>query len=118
MFDKIKEKVNNYLEKKESELEKDIRHLIELRDQYEPGTKEWNAINEKLPDYFKAQNEAEDIKSRKRIKKVEVGSGIALGLLSLGLYKTYLDKGIEFEKEGTFRSATVRNLIGKIKPSK
>lgn len=118
MFDKVKSKVNNFLEKKESELELEIKKLIELRDQYEPGSKEWKAIDERLPEYFKAQNEAVDIQTRKKLKRIEVGSGIVLSGLGLLLYKVYLDKGIEFEKEGTFRSATVRNLINKIRPGK
>lgn len=115
IFDKIKER---FSKDEKDELDLQIQSTLSERDKYEPGSKEWNALNQNLPEFYKIKVEADDVKSRKIINKIKTGAEIGIGVLTLGLYKKYLDKGFEFEKEGTFTSSTFRNLINKIRPNK
>lgn len=117
---KIKEKLKKLIPEKNenSSIDEHIESIRTEMEKYDPGSKEWNALNSNLPDYYKVQIEAKDVKTRKVLKKIEVGGSLILSVLGFGLYKRYLDKGFEFEKEGTFTSSTFRNLIGKIRPGK
>ena len=39
-------------------------------------------------------------------------------LVPIGFYSTWMKRGLEFEKEGSYTSATFKGLFGKFKPTK
>ena len=59
-----------------------------------------------------------DTKSTGRVRRITGWIGAATGVIgslgSIALFNTYVDKGFEFEKEGTYTSSTFKEIIRRI----
>lgn len=54
----------------------------------------------------------------KKLKRAELGIELAAVVFPLIVYSKFVDKGFEMEKEGTYTSVTLKNLLQKFKPVK
>ena len=57
-------------------------------------------------------------KDNKLLTAVKYGIDIAGIVLPLAFYGVWMNRGLEFEKEGSFTSATFKGLLGKFNPTK
>ena len=57
-------------------------------------------------------------KDNKLLTAVKYGIDIAGIVLPLAFYGVWMNRGLEFEKEGSFTSTTFKGLLGKFKPTK
>ena len=110
---------------------------------HHPGTKEFDDITKAIDALYatlnkektlmleevKIENDAEskfrDLELQQNINKdnklltaVKYGIDIAGIVLPLAFYGVWMNRGLEFEKEGSFTSATFKGLFGKFKPTK
>lgn len=74
-----------------------------------------NDAKSKIGDLELQQNVNKD---NKILSAIKCGIDIAGITLPLIFYGIWMNRGLEFEKEGSFTSATFKGLLGKFKPTK
>ena len=124
-------------------MEREIITLIKELSMHQPGTKEFDDITKAIDALYatlnkekslmleevKMENDVEskfrDLELQQNINKdnklltaVKYGIDIAGIVLPLAFYGVWMNRGLEFEKEGSFTSATFKGLLGKFKPTK
>lgn len=124
-------------------MEREIITLIKELSMHQPGTKEFDDITKAIDALYatlnkektlmleevKIENDAEnkirDLELQQNVNKdnklltaVKYGIDIAGIVLPLAFYGVWMNRGLEFEKEGSFTSATFKGLFGKFKPTK
>ena len=124
-------------------MEREIITLIKELSMHQPGTKEFDDITKAIDALYttlnkekslmleevKIENDAEskirDLELQQNVNKdnkiltaVKYGIDIAGIVLPLAFYGVWMNRGLEFEKEGSFTSSTFKGLFGKFKPTK
>ena len=124
-------------------MEREIIALIKELSMHQPGTKEFDDITKAIDALYATlnkekslmleevkienenKNKIEDLELQRNVNKdnklltaVKYGIDIAGIVLPLAFYGIWMNRGLEFEKEGSFTSATFKGLFGKFKPTK
>lgn len=71
---------------------------------------------EEAKEEYKVDLEDEKKSEEKKNRYIQWGIDIAQLVLPLAFYATWMRKGFQFEKDGTFTSTTFRNLFNGFKP--
>ena len=117
-------------------MESEITTLIKELSMHHPGTKEYDDITKAIDALYATLNKEkslmlEEVKiendlelQRNANEDNKIWSAIKCGIdfagitLPLIFYGIWMNRGLEFEKEGSFTSATFKGLFGKFKPTK
>lgn len=117
-------------------MESEIITLIKELSMHQPGTKEFDDITKAIDALYTTLNKEKTLmleevkiendsqlqrnvnKDNKILTAVKYGIDIAGIVLPLAFYGVWMNRGLEFEKEGSFTSATFKGLLGKFKPTK
>lgn len=117
-------------------MESEIITLIKELSMHQPGTKEYNDITKAIDALYATLNKEKSLmleevkiendlelqrnvnKDNKILSAIKCGIDIAGITLPLIFYGIWMNRGLEFEKEGSFTSATFKGLLGKFKPTK
>ena len=117
-------------------MESEIVTLIKELSMHEPGSKEYDDITKAIDSLYATLNKEKTLmleevkmekdlelqenvnKDNKLLTAVKCGIDIAGIVLPLAFYGVWMNRGLEFEKEGSFTSATFKGLLGKFKPTK
>lgn len=117
-------------------MESEIITLIKELSMHQPGTKEFDDITKAIDALYATLNKEKSLmleevkiendlelqrnvnKDNKLLTAVKYGIDIAGIVLPLAFYGVWMNRGLEFEKEGSFTSTTFKGLFGKFKPSK
>lgn len=124
-------------------MEREIVTLIQELSMHQPGTKEFDDITKAIDSLYatlnkekslmleevKIENDAKskigDLELQRNVHEdnkiwsaIKCGIDFAGLVLPLAFYGIWMNRGLEFEKEGSFTSATFKGLIGKFKPTK
>ena len=124
-------------------MEREIVTLIKELSMHQPGTKEFDDITKAIDALYATLNKEKTLmleevkienenrnkiidlelqrnvnKDNKLLTAVKYGIDIAGIVLPLAFYGVWMNRGLEFEKEGSFTSATFKGLFGKFKPTK
>ena len=124
-------------------MEREIITLIKELSMHQPGTKEFDDITKAIDALYTTLNKEKSLmleevkiekdaeskfrdlelqqnvnKDNKILTAVKYGIDIAGIVLPLAFYGVWMNRGLEFEKEGSFTSATFKGLFGKFKPTK
>ena len=117
-------------------MESEIITLIKELSMHQPGTKEFDDITKAIDALYATLNKEKSLmleevkigndlelqqnvnKDNKLLTAVKYGIDIAGIVLPLAFYGVWMNRGLEFEKEGSFTSATFKGLFGKFKPTK
>ena len=124
-------------------MEREIVTLIKELSMHQPGTKEFDDITKAIDALYTTLNKEKTLmleevkienenrnkiidlelqrnvnKDNKLLTAVKYGIDIAGIVLPLAFYGVWMNRGLEFEKEGSFTSATFKGLFGKFKPTK
>ena len=117
-------------------MESEIVTLIKELSMHEPGSKEYDDITKAIDSLYATLNKEKSLmleevkmekdlelqenvnKDNKLLTAVKCGIDIAGIVLPLAFYGVWMNRGLEFEKEGSFTSTTLKGLLGKFKPTK
>ena len=124
-------------------MESEIITLIKELSMHQPGTKEFDNITKAIDALYTTLNKEKSLmleevkiekdaeskfrdlelqqnvnKDNKILTAVKYGIDIAGIVLPLAFYGVWMNRGLEFEKEGSFTSSTFKGLFGKFKPTK
>lgn len=117
-------------------MESEIITLIKELSMHHPGTEEFDDITKAIDALYTTLNKEKSLmleevkiendlelqqnvnKDNKLLTAVKYGIDIAGIVLPLAFYGVWMNRGLEFEKEGSFTSATFKGLLGKFKPTK
>lgn len=117
-------------------MESEIVTLIKELSMHQPGTKEFDDITKAIDALYATLNKEKSLmleevkiendlelqrnvnKDNKILSAIKCGIDIAGIVLPLAFYGIWMNRGLEFEKEGSFTSATFKGLLGKFKPTK
>lgn len=117
-------------------MESEIITLIKELSMHQPGTKEYDDITKAIDALYATLNKEKSLmleevkiendlelqrnvnKDNKILSAIKCGIDIAGIVLPLAFYGVWMNRGLEFEKEGSFTSATFKGLLGKFKPTK
>ena len=117
-------------------MEREIITLIKELSMHQPGTKEFDDITKAIDTLYATLNKEKSLmleevkiendlglqrnvnKDNKILSAIKCGIDIAGIVLPLAFYGVWMNRGLEFEKEGSFTSATFKGLLGKFKPTK
>ena len=117
-------------------MEREIITLIKELSMHQPGTKEFDDITKAIDTLYVTLNKEKSLmleevkiendlelqrnvnKENKILSAIKCGIDIAGIVLPLAFYGVWMNRGLEFEKEGSFTSATFKGLLGKFKPTK
>ena len=117
-------------------MESEIVTLIKELSMHEPGSKEYDDITKAIDPLYATLNKEKSLmleevkmekdlelqenvnKDNKLLTAVKCGIDIAGIVLPLAFYGVWMNRGLEFEKEGSFTSTTFKGLLGKFKPTK
>lgn len=117
-------------------MESEIITLIKELSMHQPGTKEFDNITKAIDALYATLNKEKSLmleevkiendlelqrnvnKDNKILSAIKCGIDIAGITLPLIFYGIWMNRGLEFEKEGSFTSATFKGLLGKFKPTK
>ena len=117
-------------------MEREIIALIKELSMHQPGTEEFDDITKAIDALYATLNKEKSLmleevkiendlelqqnvnKDNKLLTAVKYGIDIAGIILPLAFYGVWMNRGLEFEKEGSFTSATFKGLLGKFKPTK
>ena len=117
-------------------MESEIITLIKELSMHHPGTKEYDDITKAIDALYATLNKEKSLmleevkiendlglqqnvnKDTKILSAIKCGIDIAGIVLPLAFYGVWMNRGLEFEKEGSFTSATFKGLFGKFKPTK
>ena len=117
-------------------MEREIITLIKELSMHQPGTEEFDDITKAIDALYATLNKEKSLmleevkiendlelqrnvnKDNKLLTAVKYGIDIAGIVLPLAFYGVWMNRGLEFEKEGSFTSTTFKGLFGKFKPTK
>ena len=117
-------------------MESEIITLIKELSMHHPGSKEYDDITKAIDALYATLNKEKSLmleevkigndlelqqnvnKDNKLLTAVKYGIDIAGIVLPLAFYGVWMNRGLEFEKEGSFTSTTFKGLFGKFKPTK
>lgn len=117
-------------------MEREIITLIKELSMHDPGSTEYDDITKAIDALYATLNKEKTLmleevkmekdlelqqnvnKDNKLLTAVKYGIDIAGIVLPLAFYGVWMNRGLEFEKEGSFTSATFKGLLGKFKPTK
>ena len=117
-------------------MESEITTLIKELSMHHPGSKEYDDITKAIDTLYATLNKEKSLmleevkiendlelqrnvnKDNKILSAIKCGIDIAGIVLPLAFYGVWMNRGLEFEKEGSFTSATFKGLFGKFKPTK
>lgn len=117
-------------------MEREIITLIKELSMHQPGTKEFDDITKAIDGLYATLNKEKSLmleevkiendlelqrnvnKDNKILSAIKCGIDIAGITLPLIFYGIWMNRGLEFEKEGSFTSTTFKGLLGKFKPTK
>ena len=117
-------------------MESEITTLIKELSMHHPGSKEYDDIAKAIDTLYATLNKEKtlmleevkiekDLELQRNINKgdkilsaIKCGIDVAGIVLPLAFYGVWMNRGLEFEKEGSFTSATFKGILGKFKPSK
>ena len=117
-------------------MESEITTLIKELSMHHPGSKEYDDITKAIDALYATLNKEKSLmleevkiendlelqrnvnKDNKILSAIKCGIDIAGIVLPLAFYGVWMNRGLEFEKEGSFTSATFKGLLGKFKPTK
>ena len=117
-------------------MESEIITLIKELSMHHPGTKEYDEITKAIDALYTTLNKEKSLmleevkiendselqrnvnKDNKIFSAIKCGIDVAGITLPLIFYGIWMNRGLEFEKEGSFTSATFKGLLGKFKPTK
>ena len=117
-------------------MESEIITLIKELSMHHPGSKEYDDITKAIDALYATLNKEKSLmleevkmekdlelqqnvnKDNKLLTAVKYGIDIAGIVLPLAFYGVWMNRGLEFEKEGSFTSATFKGLLGKFKPTR
>lgn len=117
-------------------MESEIITLIKELSMHHPGTKEYDDITKAIDALYATLNKEKSLmleevkiendselqrnvnKDNKIFSAIKCGIDVAGITLPLIFYGIWMNRGLEFEKEGSFTSATFKGLLGKFKPTK
>lgn len=117
-------------------MESEIITLIKELSMHHPGTKEYDEITKAIDALYTTLNKEKSLmleevkiendlelqrnvnKSNKIFSAIKCGIDMAGITLPLVFYGIWMNRGLEFEKEGSFTSTTFKGLLGKFKPTK
>ena len=117
-------------------MESEITTLIKELSMHHPGSKEYDDITKAIDTLYATLNKEKSLmleevkiendlglqrnvnKDNKILSAIKCGIDIAGIVLPLAFYGVWMNRGLEFEKEGSFTSATFKGLLGKFKPTK
>ena len=117
-------------------MESEIITLIKELSMHHPGTKEYDDITKAIDALYATLNKEKSLmleevkiendselqrnvnKDNKIFSAIKCGIDVAGITLPLIFYGIWMNRGLEFEKEGSFTSATFKGLFGKFKPTK
>ena len=117
-------------------MESEIITLIKELSMHHPGTKEYDDITKAIDALYATLNKEKSLmleevkiendlelqqnvnKDNKILSAIKCGIDFAGITLPLIFYGIWMNRGLEFEKEGSFTSATFKGLFGKFKPTK
>lgn len=124
-------------------MESEIVTLIKELSMHQPGTEEFDNITKAIDALYATlnkekslmleevkienenKNKIEDLELQRNVNRdnklltaVKYGIDIAGIVLPLAFYGIWMNRGLEFEKEGSFTSTTFKGLFGKFKPTK
>lgn len=98
-------------------MEKEMDRLIEELTKVDPCSEDYKAIVLRVKDINKELNEeGEKIKST-IFKSLDVGVKATGVVLPIVFYSVWMNRGLEFEKEGCFTSATFKGLTKFFRPN-
>ena len=117
-------------------MESEIITLIKELSMHHPGSKEYDDITKAIDALYATLNKEKslmleevkmenDLELQQNIHEdgkiwsaIKCGIDFAGVILPLAFYGIWMSRGLEFEKEGSFTSATFKGLIGKFRPTK
>ena len=117
-------------------MEREIITLIKELSMHQPGTEEFDDITKAIDALYATLNKEKSLmleevkiendselqrnvnKDNKIFSAIKCGIDVAGIVLPLAFYGVWMNRGLEFEKEGSFTSATFKGLLGKFKPTK
>lgn len=117
-------------------MESEITTLIKELSMHQPGTKERDDVTKAIDTLYTTLNKEKSLmleevkiendselqrnvnKDNKIFSAIKCGIDVAGITLPLIFYGIWMNRGLEFEKEGSFTSATFKGLLGKFKPTK
>ena len=117
-------------------MESEITTLIKELSMHHPGSKEYDDITKAIDTLYATLNKEKSLileevkiendlelqrnvnKDNKILSAIKCGIDIAGIVLPLAFYGVWMNRGLEFEKEGSFTSATFKGLLGKFKPTR
>lgn len=117
-------------------MEREIITLIKELSMHQPGTKEFDDITKAIDALYATLNKEKSLmleevkiendlglqqnvnKGNKIFSAIKCGIDLAGITLPLIFYGIWMNRGLEFEKEGSFTSTTFKGLLGKFKPTK
>lgn len=100
-----------------NKMEKEMDRLIEELTKVDPCSEDYKAIVLRVKDINKELNEdGEKIKST-IFRSLDVGVKATGVVLPIVFYSVWMNRGLEFEKEGCFTSATFKGLTKFFRPN-
>lgn len=117
-------------------IENEIERLLEELTKVDPVSDDYKDITTRISDLYETLNkeseltlskdklEIDSLQKQQELKHSKVWNGVKTGVEIVGVvaplmfYGIWMNRGLEFEKEGSFTSTTFKGLLGKFKPTK
>ena len=117
-------------------IENEIERLLEELTKVDPVSDDYKDITTRISDLYETLNkeseltlskdklEIDSLQKQQELKHSKVWNGVKKGVEIVGVvaplmfYGIWMNRGLEFEKEGSFTSTTFKGLLGKFKPTK
>ena len=98
-------------------MEKEMDRLIEELTKVDPCSEDYKAIVLRVKDINKELNEDGDKTKSTIFRSLDVGVKATGVVLPIVFYSVWMNRGLEFEKEGCFTSATFKGLTKFFRPN-
>lgn len=110
-------------------MEVEIERLLDELTKVDPSSGEYKELIERIGNLYETiykenvlENDnltkLEELKQSKIWNGVKTGVEIATVMAPLVFYGIWMNRGLEFEQEGSYTSSTFKGLISKFKPTK
>lgn len=117
-------------------VENEIERLLEELGKVDPSSEEYKEITQRIGNLYEnlnkeselelnrfkleedSLNKFRELRQSKLFDGLKVGVEIASLIVPLVFYGVWMNRGLQFEEEGSFTSTTFKGLIGKFKPTK
>lgn len=117
-------------------IENEIERLLEELTKVDPVSDDYKDITTRISDLYETLNkeseltlskdklEIDSLQKQQELKHSKLWNGVKTGVEIVGVvaplmfYGIWMNRGLEFEKEGSFTSTTFKGLLGKFKPTK